>query len=69
MAECYFDRADSLLESLQEAFDKSEMIIVVVDRNASTYGPIYGFERKLKNVEMKELAERQAAMFKHKDKL
>ena len=69
MAECYFDKASTITGDLQEAFNKSEMVIILLYPEQNAYGPIYGYERKLRSIEIKEIAEKHATMFKHREEL
>ena len=53
---------ESIFSSIKEAFENSEMIVVFVDRKAKSYGPVYGFSKKLTEIDIDNLARRQAGM-------
>jgi len=43
----------------EEALEEAEMVIIFVDRNDNTYGPIMAYNRKLDRVEIEELARKR----------
>jgi len=53
---------DSIFKSMDDALMNAEMVIIFVDRDAKAYGPILAFSHKLLNVEIDDLAKRQAKM-------